>query len=69
MTTTLEERLSDVDFSQLSKVKDSLLLRLKLRRQAILEERNDELSLEALDYVTAAGNPHIKRPADNNNKQ
>ncbi|MBR1805712.1 MAG: hypothetical protein IJ774_04905 [Selenomonadaceae bacterium] len=68
MTTTLEERLSDVDFSHLSKVKDSLLLRLKLRRQAILEERNDELSLEALDYVTAAGNPYIKRPADDNKR-
>ena len=55
MTTTLEERLSAVDFSQFSKVKDSLLLKLKLQRMAILEERNEELSLEELDLVAAAG--------------
>ena len=49
---TTEERLQQVDFSQFSKVKDSLLLRLKLRRRAIIEE----MSLEELDQVTAAGN-------------
>ena len=52
---TVEERLSNVDFSQFSKVKDSLLLKLKLRREAILEEQNEEMSLEELDYVAAAG--------------
>ena len=48
---TLEERFAQTDFSRLSKVKDSLLLRLKLRRRAL----NDEMSLEELDKVTAAG--------------
>lgn len=47
----LEKRLSQIDFSQFSKVKDSLLLRLKLRRRAI----NEEMSLEELDEVSAAG--------------
>lgn len=55
MTTTLEEQLTDVDFSRFSKIKDSLLLKLKLRREAILEEQNEEMSLEELDYVAAAG--------------
>ena len=48
---TVEERFDSVDFSQFSRVKDSLLLKLKLRRQAI----NEEMSLEELDYVAAAG--------------
>ena len=48
---TLEERFAQTDFSRLSKVKDSLLLRLKLRRRAL----NDEMSLEELDKVTDAG--------------
>ena len=69
MTTTVEERLAEVDFSQFSKVKDSLLLRLKLRRQAILEEQNEELSIEDLDYVTAAGNPNVKKFLDDNNNK
>ena len=53
---TTEERFSAIDFSQFSKVKDSLLLRLKLRRRAI----NEEMSLEELDEVAAAGNPNVK---------
>ena len=53
---TTEERLQQVDFSQFSKVKDSLLLRLKLRRRAIIEE----MSLEELDQVTAAGNSSLQ---------
>ena len=53
---TLEERFEQVDFSQFSKVKDSLLLKLKLRRRAI----NEEMSLEELDAVAAAGNPNLK---------
>ena len=48
---TIEERFGSADFSQLSRVKDSLLLKLKLRRRAI----NEEMSLEELDYVAAAG--------------
>ena len=48
---TIEERFAQVDFSQMSRVKDSLLLRLKLRRAAI----NEEMSLAELDHVAAAG--------------
>ena len=54
---TIESRLEQVDFSQFSKVKDSLLMRLKLRRRAI----NEELSLEELDCVAAAGTPFLKK--------
>ena len=48
---TTEDRLAQTDFAQFSKIKDSLLLRLKLRRRAM----NEELSLEELDEVAAAG--------------
>ena len=54
---TIEEKFAQTDFSKFSKVKDSLLLRLKLRRQAI----NEEMSMEELDEVTAAGTP-TKQP-------
>ena len=58
---TTEERFAQIDFSQLSKVKDSLLLKLKLRRRAM----NEEMSLEELDYVAAAGTPTKKvKPSD-----
>ena len=57
---TTEDRLGQVDFSQFSKVKDSLLFRLKLRRRAIVEE----MSLEELDEVAAAGNPDLKNIDD-----
>ena len=53
---TTEQRFSQIDFSQFSKVKDSLLIKLKLRRRVISEE----MSLEELDEVSAAGNPNIK---------
>ena len=57
---TTEERLEGIDFSQFSKIKDSLLLRLKLRRRVINEEKsNEEMSLEELDRVAAAGNPNL----------
>ena len=56
---TVEEKLGQTDFSQFSKVKDSLLFRLKLRRRAIIEEM---MSLEELDEVAAAGNPNLKNP-------
>lgn len=57
---TIEDRFAQTDFSQFSKIKDSLLLRLKLRRRAI----NEEMSLDELNMVAAAGNPNIKRPDD-----
>ena len=53
---TIDERFEQTDFSQFSKIKDSLLMRLKLRRRAMIEE----MSLEDLDEVVAAGNPHHK---------
>jgi len=53
---TIEDRFEQTDFSQFSKIKDSLLFRLKLRRRAI----NEEMSLDELDMVAAAGNPNIK---------
>lgn len=53
---TTEERLDGIDFSQFSKIKDSLLLKLKLRRRVI----NEEMSLAELDEVAAAGNPNLK---------
>ncbi len=61
--TTIENKLGNVDFSQFSKVKDSLLFRLKLRRRAI----NEEMSLEDLDLVAAAGNPNLKTDFDKKN--
>ena len=54
---TLEERFFQTDFSQFSNVKDSLLLRLKFRRRAM----NEEMSLEELDYVAAAGNDCLRK--------
>ncbi|MBR6888681.1 MAG: hypothetical protein IKN16_09590 [Selenomonadaceae bacterium] len=56
---TMEESFAQMDFSRFSKIKDSLLLKLKLRRRAI----NEEMSLEELDEVVAAGNPNL-RPDD-----
>ena len=50
----IEERFAQTDFSQFSQVKDSFLMRLKLRRRAINEER---MSLAELDQVAAAGRP------------
>ena len=60
--TNVESKLESVDFAQFSKVKDSLLMRLKLRRRAI----NEEMSLEDLDSVAAAGNPNLKDNFDKN---
>ena len=59
---TLEKRFEQTDFSQFSRVKDSLLFRLKLRRRAI----NEEMSLEDLDMVAAAGTPTTKNLEDLN---
>ncbi|MBR3748226.1 MAG: hypothetical protein IKP64_07740 [Selenomonadaceae bacterium] len=66
---TVEDRFASVDFSQFSRVKDSLLLKLKLRRQAINEERNEEMSLEELDYVAAAGVQFPQKKLDENNQR
>ena len=57
---TIEDRFAGVDFSQFSRVKDSLLLKLKLRRRAL----NEEMSLEELDYVAAAGNFYPPKKLD-----
>ena len=65
---TVEERLSNVDFSQFSQVKDSLLLKLKLRRRVILEEQNEAMSLEELDFVAAAGRSDIPAKYKNNDE-
>ena len=59
---TIEERFQQTDFSQFSKIKDSLLMRLKLRRRTL----NEELSMEELDEVSAAGNLYTPRK-DNKN--
>lgn len=53
---TLEKNFAQMDFSKFSKVKDSLLLKLKLRRRAM----NEEISLDELDMVAAAGNSNYK---------
>lgn len=60
---TIEERFAQVDFSQMSRVKDSLLLRLKLRRAAI----NEEMSLAELDQVAAAGKRFFSIQEDEKN--
>lgn len=59
---TIEEKFLQTDFSQLSRVKESLLMRLKLRRRAI----NEEMSLDELDMVAAAGSPHTVREDEKN---
>lgn len=46
----IEQELSAMDFSHLSKVRDSLYLRLKLERK-----KPRALSLDELQLVTAAG--------------
>ena len=61
---TIEDRFAGVDFSQFSRVKDSLLLKLKLRRRAI----NEEMSLEELDCVAAAGGLHSVKKFDTDKK-
>ena len=58
---SVEERLELLDFSQFSKVKEILRLKLKLRRRADLQE----LSMDELDYVTAAGTIPPKKPNEN----
>lgn len=62
---SIEREYGAVDFSQLSKVKDSLRTKLHdIRRQAPAGPDNKKLSLEDLDYVAAAGTP--MSPQDKN---
>lgn len=56
-----EEKDLEMDFSRFSRVKESLRMRLILRHRA----DNEEMSLEDLDYVAAAGTPTPKKPEDN----
>ena len=60
---TIEQRFEQVDFSQMSRIKDSLLMRLKLRRRAINDE---QMSLAELDEVAAAGVQYNKPDAKKN---
>lgn len=53
---TIEERFGQVDFSNMSRVKNSLLIQLKLRRRAI----NEAMTLDELDQVAAAGRPDLR---------
>lgn len=59
----IEDRFVQTDFSQMSRVKDSLFMRLKLRRRAINEET---MSLAELDQVAAAGSPYVKHDPKKN---
>ena len=58
----IEERFAQTDFVPLSRVKNSLLIQLKLRRRAI----NEEMGLDELDQVTAAGLTYIKPDTKDN---
>lgn len=56
-----EEKDLRIDFSRFSRVKESLRMRLNLRRAA----DNEVMSMEEMDYVAAAGTPTPKNPEDN----
>lgn len=63
---TIEQELGGIDFSHLSKVKDSLLERINNRRamdrMKISFIRDSEImNDEELDEVAAAGNPNVKK--------
>ena len=69
--TMLEKNLKAFDFSQFSKVKDSLLDELLQRHRmknfkSLSQQLKEEmLSEEELDYVAAAGNPFIDKDKKN----
>ena len=69
--TMLEKNLRAFDFSQFSKVKDSLLDELLQRHRmknfkSLSQQLKEEmLSDEELDYVAAAGNPFIDKDKKN----
>ncbi len=52
----LEEKLMKMDFYKFSKVQESLLQRINERRA----RDNEEMDMDELDYVAAAGNPNLK---------
>lgn len=52
----VEEKLSQMDFYKFSKVQESLLERINLRRA----RDNEIMDMEELDYVAAAGSLRIK---------
>ena len=68
---SLERNLKVFDFSQFSKVKDSLLDELLQRHRmrnfkSLSQQLAEEmLSEEELDYVAAAGNPNIDKDKKN----
>ncbi|MBR5913086.1 MAG: hypothetical protein IKZ58_01805 [Selenomonadaceae bacterium] len=49
----VEERLTKMDFYKLSKVQESLLQKINVRRA----RDNELMDLDELDYVAAAGTP------------
>ena len=67
----LEKNLREFDFSQFSKVKESLLDELLQRHRmknfkSLSQQLKEEmLSDEELDYVAAAGNPFIDKDKKN----
>ena len=69
--TMLEKNLKAFDFSQFSKVKDSLLDELLQRHRmknfkSLSQQLKEEmLSDEELDYVAAAGNPFVDKDKKN----
>ena len=69
--TMLEKNLRAFDFSQFSKVKDSLLDELLQRHRmknfkSLSQQLKEEmLSDEELDYVAAAGNPFVDKDKKN----
>lgn len=58
------EKNLEMDFSRFSRVKESLRMRLILRHRA----DNEEMSMEEMDYVAAAGTPTPKKPDEKLNK-
>lgn len=59
-----DEKNLEMDFSRFSRVRESLRMRLILRHRA----DNEEMSMEEMDYVAAAGTPTPKKPDEKLNK-
>ncbi len=59
-----DEKNLEMDFSRFSRVKESLRMRLILRHRA----DNEEMSMEEMDCVAAAGTPTPKKPDEKLNK-
>ena len=56
----IEKELREIDFSGLSKIKESLFQKLMADRAARIE-----LDMDEMEYATAAGLNHIPKPDDN----